>query len=113
MAGSPLGTMGAVHTAATLDNFVAMECHAVDFISWWQELVTGVTQPFIDNGYVTVPDAPGLGVELNEAVVKEHLRYPGYFEPNGKYDPDRPAGGGPWPHFNVDGKWVNERTSDY
>ena len=112
MAGSPLGTMGAVHTAATLDNFVAMECHAVDFISWWEQLVTGVTQPLIKDGYITVPDTPGLGVELNEAVVKEHLRYPGYFERNAVWDPTRPTGG-PWPHFNVDGVWVNERTSDY
>jgi len=23
------------------------------------------------------------------------------------------GGGGPWPHFNVDGVWVNEQTSDY
>ena len=71
-------------------------------ISWWQELVTGVTQPFIKDGYVTVPDTPGLGIELNEAVVKEHLRYAGYFEPNAVWDPTRPSGG-PWPHFNVDG----------
>ena len=74
MAGSPLATMGAVHTAATIENFVAMECHAVDFISWWSELVAGATQPIIKDGYITVPDTPGLGVELNEAVVKEHLR---------------------------------------
>ena len=112
MAGSPLATMGAVHTAATIQTFIAMECHAVDFISWWSELVTGVTQPVIKDGYVTVPDAPGLGVELNEAVVKEHLRYPGYFEPNAVWDATRPSGGA-WPHFNVDGVWVNERTSDY
>jgi hypothetical protein len=89
-----------------------MECHAVDFISWWQELVTGVTQPIIKDGYITVPDTPGLGVELNEAVVKEHLRYPGYFEPNFKWDPSLPTGGA-WPHFDVDGKWVNERSSNY
>jgi len=112
MAGSPLATMGAVHTAATLDNFVAMECHAEDFISWWQQLITGVTQPLIKDGYITVPDTPGLGVELNEPVVKEHLRYPGYFEKDAVWDPNRPMGG-PWPHFNVDGVWVNERTSDY
>jgi len=112
MAGSPLATMGAVHTAATLESFIAMECHAVDFISWWQELVTGVPQPVINGGYITVPDTPGLGVELNEPVVKEHLRYPGYFEPNAQWDPSRPSGGA-WPHFNVDGVWVNERTSDY
>jgi hypothetical protein len=59
-----------------------MECHAVDFISWWQDLITGVPQLVIKDGYITVPDAPGLGVELNEAVVKERLLYPGYFDPN-------------------------------
>jgi L-alanine-DL-glutamate epimerase-like enolase superfamily enzyme len=112
MAGSPLATMGAVHTAATLDNFVAMECHAVDFIAWWESLITGVPQPLIKDGYITVPDAPGLGVELNEAVVKEHLRYPGYFDPNFTWNASLPSGGA-WPHFNVDGVWVNERTSDY
>jgi L-alanine-DL-glutamate epimerase-like enolase superfamily enzyme len=115
MAGSPLATIAAVHTAATLDSYIAMECHAVDFLSWWQQLITGVPQPLIDKGYIAVPDAPGLGVELNEPVVREHLRTPGYFDPATKWD-DSITGrglGGPWPHFNVDGVWVNERTSDY
>jgi L-alanine-DL-glutamate epimerase-like enolase superfamily enzyme len=115
MAGSPLATIAAVHTAATLQSYIAMECHAVDFLSWWQQLITGVSQPLIDKGYITVPDAPGLGVELNEPVVREHLRTPGYFDPATKWD-DSITGrglGGPWPHFNVDGVWVNERTSDY
>jgi len=115
MAGSPLATMAAAHTAVTLDNFIAMECHAVDFLDWWSQLVTGVPQPFIKDGYVKVPDAPGLGVELNEAVVKEHLRLPGYFEASTKWDDSITGRGGhgPWPHFNVDGKWVNEATEDY
>ena len=49
-----------------------------------------------------MPDSPGLGVELNEAVVKEHLRYPGYFEPTPMYDEFIVSGfraGGPWPHY--------------
>ena len=115
MAGSPLATIAAVHTAATLDSYIAMECHAVDFISWWQQLIAGMPQPLIDAGYITVPDAPGLGVELNETVVKEHLRTPGYFDPTTKWESSitgRGAGGA-WPHFNVDGVWVNEQTSDY
>ena len=114
MAGSPLATIAAAHTASTMDAFVTMECHAVDFLSWWQQLVTG-PQPFLNQGYVSVPDTPGLGVELNEPVVKEHLRRPGYFDPATKWD-DSFVGrgaGGPWPHFNVDGVWVNERTVDY
>jgi L-alanine-DL-glutamate epimerase-like enolase superfamily enzyme len=28
----------------------------------------------IKGGYITVPDGPGLGVELNEDVVRAHLR---------------------------------------
>src|ERR1035441_7690315 len=52
MAGSPLATIAAVHTAATLDDFVAMECHAVDFLSWWQQLITGPSRPLINQGYI-------------------------------------------------------------
>ena len=52
------------------------------------------TQPFLNQGYVTVTDAPGLWVELNEPVVKEHLRKPGYFDPATKWD-DSFAGRGP------------------
>ena len=72
--------MAAAHSLATIGNFLAMECHAVDFISWWTQLVAGVSQPVIDNGYITVPDSPGIGLELNEPVLKEHLRLPGWFE---------------------------------
>ena len=75
-AGSPVGCMAAVHLAATLKSFVVMENHAVD-MPWWQDLVTGTEKPIIQKGYIPVPDKPGLGVELNEQVVKEHLRYPG------------------------------------
>jgi len=112
MAGSPLGTLGAVHTVATVENFLAMECHAVDFMSWWQELVTGVPQPFINQGYITVPDTPGLGIELNEPVVKEHLRYPGYFEPTTDWDKAtaRPQGVVGYPHFNENGEWVTTQS---
>jgi hypothetical protein len=81
-------------------------------MSWWQELVTGVSQPMINNGYITVPDTPGLGIELNEAVVKEHLRYPGYFEPTTDWDKatTMPQGAVGWPHFNQFGQWVTDNS---
>ncbi len=116
MGSSPVAAIAGAHVGSTLNNFVCMECHSVDYLSWWQQLVTGVPQPLIDKGFITVPDAPGLGIELNEPVVKEHLRLPGYFEPTPEYDNVRflgPATSGPWPHFDRDGKWVNERTQDY
>jgi len=30
--------------------------------------------PVVKGGYIAVPDAPGLGAELNPEVVREHLR---------------------------------------
>ncbi len=111
-AGSPVGCMAAVHLAATIRNFVVMEHHAVD-MPWWQDLVTGPKKPIIREGYIDVPDTPGLGVELNEAVVKEHLRYPGYFEPTPMFDEFIVSGFrrvGPWPHYDEDGNYVNKVT---
>jgi hypothetical protein len=104
--------MASVHLAATLKNFIVMENHAID-MPWWGDLVTGPPKPIIQEGYIRVPDAPGLGVELNEAVVKEHLRYPGYFEPTPMFDDFIVSGYrrvGPWPHYDEDGRWVNAIT---
>jgi L-alanine-DL-glutamate epimerase-like enolase superfamily enzyme len=109
-AGSPIGGYAGYHCAATFgDNFLAMENHALD-MPWWQDLVTGVPKPIIENGYVSVPERPGLGLELNDAVVKEHLRRPGYFEPTPMFDDLIVSGfhtGGPWPHYDETGKWCN------
>jgi len=107
-AGSPVGCMACVHMAAGLKDMLAMENHAVD-IPWWGDLVTGPSKPIVDRGYITVPDTPGLGVELNEAVVKEHIRKGGYFEPTPQYDDyilDRSRRGGPYPHLDENGKPV-------
>ena len=111
-AGSPVGCMASVHLAATLKDFVVMENHAVD-IPWWQDLVIGTPKPIIQNGHIAVPDTPGLGVELNEEVARQHLRYPGYFEPTPMYDDfivSEFRRVGPWPHFDEDGNYVNAVT---
>jgi len=108
-AGSPVGAFAGYHCAATFRNFLAMENHALD-MPWWQDLVKGVPKPVIDKGYVAVPESPGLGLELNDDVMKEHLRRPGYFEPTPMFDDAIVSGfapGGAWPHFDEDGKWCN------
>jgi L-alanine-DL-glutamate epimerase-like enolase superfamily enzyme len=81
-AGSPISFMANIHAAAAMHSFVALEHHALD-IPWWNDLVTGMPKPFIENGHVKVPEKPGLGIDLNEKVIRQHLRYPelGYFEP--------------------------------
>jgi hypothetical protein len=40
--------------------------------------VEGVEKPILNKGFIAVPDKPGLGITLNEAVVKQHLGEPGY-----------------------------------
>jgi L-alanine-DL-glutamate epimerase-like enolase superfamily enzyme len=72
-ASSPVSFMGCVHTAAATENFIALEHHSVDR-PWWEDLVTGLEKPLVRNGYVEVPEKPGVGIELDEEVVKEHLR---------------------------------------
>ncbi len=109
-AGSPVGCMGAVHCAATLRNFIVMENHAVD-MPWWDDLVSGVPKPIVNQGYIPVPDTPGIGVTLNDDIVREHLRYPGYFEPTPEFDKPMVSFGiwerGPYPHLQEDGTIKN------
>ncbi len=85
-AGSPIGTMAMVHTAATIREFISLENHALE-IPWWQELITGVEKPIIQKGRIKVPDKPGLGVELNDEVAKKYLREPEYLYKSGYFDP--------------------------
>jgi L-alanine-DL-glutamate epimerase-like enolase superfamily enzyme len=87
-AGTPVSCMANVHCAAATENFLVMENHSVD-VPWWNDLVEGPSKPIVNKGFITVPDKPGLGVTLNEAVVKEHLAEPGYFEPTPQWNVDR------------------------
>lgn len=71
-AAGPVSFLGAVHSAAATENFLWLEHHAVDKPRF-DDLVTGIEKPIVQNGYVKVPEKPGIGVELNEDVVKEFL----------------------------------------
>jgi L-alanine-DL-glutamate epimerase-like enolase superfamily enzyme len=68
---SPIGTMAACHTCASMRNFYILEFHAQD-VPWWNDLVIG-DGPLIQEGCITLPDKPGLGIELNEEVARSHL----------------------------------------
>jgi L-alanine-DL-glutamate epimerase-like enolase superfamily enzyme len=87
-AGSPVSCMANVHCAAATENFLVLENHSVD-VPWWGSLVDGIEKPIVNKGFITVPDKPGLGVTLNEDVVKQHLLEPGYFEPTPQWNVDR------------------------
>ena len=88
MAESPVACMAAVHTAAAMHNVLALELHSVD-IPWWSDMVTGLEKPLISNGFIRVPEKPGLGFDdLNEDVIKMHInpKIPGYFLPTDEWN---------------------------
>jgi len=91
MAGSPIAALTSVHCAAATQNFLVLENHSVDTPEWY-ELVTGLPNPLIQDGYIAVPETPGLGFEdLNEELVRAHVdpEYAGYFEPSTAWDRER------------------------
>ena len=90
MAGTPVCAMASVHCAAATSNFMVLENHSVDN-PWWDEMVTGLPNPIIQDGYIAVPETPGLGIELNEEVIREHLHSEetGYFVPTTQWDTER------------------------
>ncbi|MEM2904571.1 MAG: mandelate racemase/muconate lactonizing enzyme family protein [Candidatus Bathyarchaeia archaeon] len=69
---SPVATLAAAHACAAIPNFLALEFHSQD-VPWWDDLVTGIEKPIIKDGFIRVPERPGLGVELNEEVARKHL----------------------------------------
>lgn len=88
-AGTPISFMANVHCAAATENFVALEHHDVD-TPWWEDMVTGIAKPLHSDGFAPVPETPGLGVELNEEVIRARLR-PGeeYFPPSDAWNADQ------------------------
>jgi L-alanine-DL-glutamate epimerase-like enolase superfamily enzyme len=89
-AGTPVSCMANVHCAAATQNFLALENHSLD-VPWWGSLVQEYTKtPLVNHGWIEVPDRPGLGVTLNEDVVRQHLAPgTGYFEPTTEWDKER------------------------
>jgi L-alanine-DL-glutamate epimerase-like enolase superfamily enzyme len=91
-AGTPVSFMACVHSAAATQNFLALEHHSVD-LPWWDSLVkTTDGRKLITKGFANLPlSAPGLGIELNEESLKQHLHASdkSYFEPTTQWDAKR------------------------
>jgi L-alanine-DL-glutamate epimerase-like enolase superfamily enzyme len=66
----PVATAASCHAAAAMRNFRVHEfCERVD---WWEDVVVRDT-PYFKNGYFTIEDKPGYGIELNPDAIKAHL----------------------------------------
>ncbi len=65
----PVCHLASIHAAATLDNFLILE-HQFDETPLFYGL--GIQDvPSIENGWITVPNSPGLGFELDDAAVQQ------------------------------------------
>jgi len=74
---SPIGAMASCHVLAAIPNALVLEWHwghpAARMAEWKQYVKEG---DIIEKGYVTVPDRPGIGLELNDEYVRK-LQRPG------------------------------------
>ena len=67
---SPVGTIASCHAAAAMRDFRIHEL--ANWVDWWPDLVVR-EGAFWENGYFTIQDKPGYGIELNPDVAKAHL----------------------------------------
>jgi L-alanine-DL-glutamate epimerase-like enolase superfamily enzyme len=75
--------MASAHVCASVPNFLVCEWHWINHLDLWRSFVK--EGEIISKGYVTVPDRPGIGVEMNEGAARE-AQVPGtpWFEPSAK-----------------------------
>ena len=74
---SPIGTMASCHVLAAIPNALVLEWHwghPPERMAQWKQWVK--EGDIIEKGYVTVPDRPGIGLEMNDEFVRK-LQRPG------------------------------------
>ena len=70
----PVSTIAGVHLAASIRNFLILE-YAFGEVPWREQLISPPER--IEGGFMPLPEGPGLGVELNQEIVQEHLAWEG------------------------------------
>jgi L-alanine-DL-glutamate epimerase-like enolase superfamily enzyme len=68
---SPFAMIMCAHIAAGIPDFLSCEHHYPE-ISWYDSLIDGVPKPLMQNGYIPIPDGPGLGITPNQAAITAH-----------------------------------------
>jgi galactonate dehydratase len=79
---SPIGTMASCHVCAAVPNFLVLEWHWIQRLELWRSFVQ--EGEIIDKGFITLPERPGFGVEMNEEAARR-AQVPGtpWFEARG------------------------------
>lgn len=67
---TPIGTLAAAHFCAAIPNFEVLQFHSLE-VDWWDD-IHDRPEPLISDGTLTLPDEPGLGIDVDESVLNEH-----------------------------------------
>jgi len=67
---TPVGSIASGHACLAIRSFLALESDSVE-IPYWQDIILR-DGPIYRDGYLHLPDRPGLGIELNEEVCRAH-----------------------------------------
>ena len=68
-----IGLAALVQVSSTLpQNYIAFE-YTIGNPKWWYDIVEGLPNPIVQDGFITVWDTPGMGVEFNEEATKQYL----------------------------------------
>jgi gluconate/galactonate dehydratase len=59
-----------IQVDAAIQNFLIQESYYDFFPQWKRDLVNNQTP--VENGFTTVPDTPGIGVEVNERILEDY-----------------------------------------
>jgi len=70
--GGPVATAVCLQLAAFIPNFLIQEHFDAFNEPWTKELVTWMPEINPENGHLSIPTAPGLGIDLNLDLVKDH-----------------------------------------
>ncbi|MHB8510086.1 MAG: mandelate racemase/muconate lactonizing enzyme family protein [Candidatus Dormibacteria bacterium] len=68
----PIGTLASAHAAASMPNFRSLEWHALD-VPFFNKLLVG-DEPLIQAGHLVLPEAPGLGRDLDPEVARRYAK---------------------------------------
>jgi galactonate dehydratase len=77
---SPIGMMATAHVCAAIPNFLVQDWHWIESLALWKNWVK--EGEIIEKGYITLPERPGIGVEMNDEGARK-AQVPGtpWFEP--------------------------------
>jgi len=68
-----IGLAALVQVSATLPrNYIAFE-YPTGKPAWWYDIIEGLPDPIVKDGFIDVWDTPGLGVKFNVKAAQKHL----------------------------------------